>query len=193
MLSKFFDIMETTEVQLTPQALRRLRITTLLSFLVIPIWGAVALLELSSGMKNALITVGIISGLAMLYSYTTRLANRLWTPEKYLDENEIERKRRSMSLTFQLLLGVVGFLAGWASFAARNGESAVIDINALVFMLAFLLFTSFSFQITAAAWMIQPLNDSGAAPVAADKRYKVLAPVILVASAAVGLALSKLF
>lgn len=180
MLSKVFGIMETTEVQLTPQALTRLRVTTLLSFLVIPIYGAVELLDVSGGARTTLIALGVISALAMLYSFTTRLANRLWTPEKYLDENEIERKRRSMSLTFQVLTGVLAVLLLYMSFTAQYGSNAVMSINAIVFIMASLFFMSFSFQIAAAAWMIKPLNDSGAKPVAADKRYMVLVAVFIV-------------
>jgi len=100
MLSAVYKAFEATEVQLTPKAITRLRVSAILSLFAIPIFAVAKLFDLPNGVSNVIIPFGLLCMLAMAYAFSTRLANRLWVPEKYLDESEIERKRRSSSLTY---------------------------------------------------------------------------------------------
>jgi hypothetical protein len=174
MLTTVFKAFEATEVQLTPSAITRLRVSAVLSFFAIPIFAAVEFLSLSGGVKTVLIALGIVSALALLYCYSTRLANRLWMPEKYLDESEIDRKRRSGSITYQILSIILMVLS--VGFIVFQGTLAgfTLDARAVSFGLAILLFSAMSLQTTIAAYIISPISDGPVEKVAADGRYKWL-------------------
>lgn len=176
MLAKMFNIFETTEIQLTPSAIKRLRWSALLSTLALPSFAVIEFLNPTGNARMAVLAVGIIAGLALLYCFSTRMANRLWIPEKYLDEVEIDRKRRSASLTYQILIwGLALFIPITMLFLGGldRDAGAVLTGRAFTFLLASIFIITISVQTIIAAWMTQPLSDdSNVEKVPMDARYK---------------------
>ena len=185
MLARLFNIFETTEIQLTPNAIKRLRWSALLAIPTIPSFAAIEFLTLSGATQIAVIILGAISMLAMIYCFSTRMANRLWIPEKYLDEVEIDRKRRSGSLTYQLLIAcLMLFIPIMVMFYTGFDGNAVAVWNGreITFLLASIFTIALSVQTAIAAWMTQPLSDdSNVEKVPMDARYKwIMGAVIIV-------------
>jgi len=189
MLKAMFDIFEPTERQLTQRAISRLRLASVIGFFAMPLVGIAQLAPLTGGLNTAVTVLSIIACLAMVYCLLTRLANRLWVPEKYLDESEIELKRRSASLTYQILMLVIaGLIAGMAFVSA--GTPAAMDItlscNLVLLTLGSLLIGAGCLQTGLAAWMTKPIDAEGTAPSLMDKRYGLFIIVFLMSGAAVG-------
>ena len=185
MLAKLFNVFETTEIQLTPSAIKRLRLSALLSIPMLPSFAAIELLSLTGNAKVAMLALGIISALAALYCFSTRMANRLWIPEKYLDEAEIERKRRSGSLTYQLLIWICAFalpitMLFFGGLDVDSDVGTVLTGRALVFLLGSIFMITLSVQTAIAAWMTPPLSEDGNVErVPMDARYKWIMGAIL--------------
>ena len=188
MLAKMFKVLETTEIQLTPKAVKRLRISALMSIPALPLFAVAELFEFSDMTTNLLLGFGTISFLALLYCATTRMANRLWVPEKHLDEVEVERKRRSGSLMYQVLLAFFAFFAG--VFLALDGGTANTfwSPRAFTYFFGSLFAVSTSVQVAIAAWMTEPLSEPDAVKVAADVRYQWIVFAIVI-----GLVIINLF
>lgn len=182
MLTTFFKAFEATEIQLTAKAIKRLRISALLTYLVLPCYPAFRFLELSKNVEIPLIIILTISVLAMIYSSLTRLANRLWMPESYLDEVEIERKRRSASLTLQIMFGLLTVVAIVSVFFHKFTLGAEIAWTPLGLGYLFISLGAFAAntQIFIAACMTQPLADATAETIPADIKYKWSALVFLI-------------
>ena len=194
MLSKIYNVFETTEIQLTPQAIKRLRVTAILGLFALPLFAAAEMFNLSTRVTNILIGLGVISIISMLYSATTRMANRLWVPEKHLDEAEIERKRRSGSLTNQLILLALSLGCLTVLTLELNGFGTGEWWNGRVFTYLFgsLVILSTSGQIAIAAWMTEPISDPQVSKVAADKKYQWIATAAIIGVIAIAVLLRYL-
>ena len=181
MLAKVFNVFETTEIQLTPQAINRLRFSALMSIPAMPLFAAAEFLNFSESVNKVLIALGVICALALLYCFFTRMANRLWIPEKYLDEVEIDRKRRSASLTYQLL--VIGLMVSLTIMllltGAEKNSATLLSPRMFIFFLGSLMCVSMGVQTAIAAWMTEPLSHGKVDKVASDGRYKWVVLLII--------------
>lgn len=173
MWSAIFKTFETTEIQLTGRAIKRLRLSAVMAMFALPCFATVELLDLSKNVENILLVAGGVSFLALMYTAMVRLANRLWIPEKYLDEAEIERKRRSGSLTNQIMIWLFSFFTLVAVLADRFGLGAGIDWTprTFTFLFGILFMMMICVQTAIAAWMTEPLADVNVKKVASDTRY----------------------
>ena len=173
MWSAIFKTFETTEIQLTNKAIKRLRLSAVMALFALPCFAAIELFDLSKNVENILLVAGGISFLALMYTAIVRLANRLWIPEKYLDEAEIDRKRRSGSLTNQIMIWLFSFFTLVAVLADRFGLGSGIDWTPRTFTYLFgiLFMMMICVQTAIAAWMTEPLADASVKRVASDTRY----------------------
>ena len=173
MWSAIFKTFETTEIQLTNKAIKRLRLSAVMAMFALPCFATIEFFDLSKNVENILLVAGGISFLALMYTSIVRLANRLWIPEKYLDEAEIERKRRSGSLTNQIMIWLFSFFTLVAVLADRFGLGSVIDWTPRTFTYLFgiLFMMMICVQTAIAAWMTEPLADASVKRVASDTRY----------------------
>lgn len=192
MLSTFFNIFETTEMQLTPAAIRRLRVSSILSFFAFPCFAAAELIATSETAKIVLIVIGLICAAAMVYCFCTRLANRLWVPEKHLDEAEIERKRRSGSVTYQIMLTVLMVLAVAASLIVEGDLQVLLNPRAALYSTAAFFIGALSVQTAIAAFMTEPLSEGAVDKVPADSRYKWLLLLMVAFFGGLGFLISNL-
>ena len=192
MLSAVFKAFEATEVQLTPKAITRLRVSAILSLFAIPLFSAAKLFEWPDGVSNVLISFCLLCMLAMLYAFSTRLINRLWVPEKYLDESEIERKRRSSSLTYQFMIYALMIILVLLTLSRHALVDFPWDTRTIFYLTAVLLFSVMSLQTIIAAFMISPISDDEARKVAADGRYKWLMAAMLIVFGGLGFVVSFL-
>lgn len=175
MLKAMFDIFETTEVQLTHSAVMRLRWASVMGFPALPIFAAIEYFEPTGALITVAFIAGIISVLSLVYCASTRLANRLWVPEKYLDEVEIERKRRSASLTYQILVLLFAAVATVFLFvfpASQVSNSVSFTPRALTFLFGALLCCTCALQTGIAAWMTEPLTEGRPVRTPTDGWYK---------------------
>ena len=192
MLSAVYKAFEATEVQLTPKAITRLRVSAILSLFAIPIFAVAKLFDLPNGVSNVIIPFGLLCMLAMAYAFSTRLANRLWVPEKYLDESEIERKRRSSSLTYQIMIAALMITLVLLTLSRNALADFPWDTRTIFYLTAVLLFSVMSLQTIIAAYMISPISDDEAQKVAADGRYKWFMAATLIVFGGLGFAVAYL-
>lgn len=174
MLKAMFDIFEPTEKQLTPAAIMRLRISMVFGFFALPIFAAVELLPLEDSVRMVAIIMGVICYIGLVYGLVTRMANRLWVPEKYLDESEIEIKRRSASLAYQIMMFTVAALIATFFVLSPKGSDFTVSARSLVYLFGSLMCAFFCFQTFVAAMMIKPLSDGDIEVTPMDKRYGLI-------------------
>lgn len=192
MLKAMFDIFEPTEKQLTSAAIMRLRISMVFGFFALPIFAAIEVLALSGSARMAAIIVGIICYIGLVYGLITRMANRLWVPEKYLDESEIEIKRRSASLAYQIMMFTVAALIATFFVLSQQGSDFTVSARALVYLFGSLMCAFFCFQTFVAAMMIKPLSDGDIEITSMDKRYGFIMAGCLMTLALIGAAIGYL-
>lgn len=180
MLKAVFDIFEPTEKQLTKSAILRVRWTAVLGLFVLPTFAAIELLPITGDMRVAAITLGLALGAALLYCLSTRMANRLWVPEKYLDESEIEIKRRSASLAYQFL--VLALAAVLLLLTLPTVETAMlVTPRAITFSLGSIFIGIICIQTIFATFMMKPLSDGSVDVTPMDKRYGFIMGLVLIA------------
>jgi len=188
MLKTIFNIFVVTEEQLTKKSITRLRVASCLSLFFIP---AVAILQESNVTGFMLMALGVFTFIALIsfgYVAMSRATNRLWVPNKYLDEAEIQRKQISAyqtytSLIFAAFIVLVLFLLDHSLF-----HSFALNVNvekALYYIMTGLISSMITLQTFFAAKLMQPLdvdNEAGAfANSGADKWYKYAACAFVLA------------
>ncbi len=112
MLKQIFSIFEPTEKQFTVRALNWLKWST---YLAMPCFPIMTLLEadpeigLSEPITLILLLVALVSVIAFFIVSFSRISWRVWTPDRYLDESEIARKREASAFTMMVY--------GWGGLA----------------------------------------------------------------------------
>ncbi len=131
MLRQIFSIFEPTEKQFTSQALKRLKWAT---YLAMPCFPIMTLLEadpeigLSKSATLALLLVALVSVIAFFIIAFSRISWRVWTPDRYLDESEIARKREASAFTMMVYGwgGLAVIIFGW--LLSLSG----VDVNGII-------------------------------------------------------------
>lgn len=176
MLKTIFDVFQVTEAQVTSSALRRLKLASIVSIPALPL----AVLAKHGGRDGALqviiLTLAAVSVLALLLVASSRIANRLWIPERYLDEAEITRKRKSASLAYQCVHLMSAVFIIWFVLAFNSG-SGLFDIfsdgAAFMYLMGTIMTVSISLQTLFACLDMAALDSENVdARSAADKYYK---------------------
>ena len=186
MLKAYFDIFNATEEQLTTKAIGRLKFASFLGLFLMPM---VILIDVS-GVSGALLNVMMIFTLFTLvgfgYAAMSRAGNRLWVPNKYLDESEIRTKHISAYKTYKwLMLSIFGGVISFVVLEKAFGLSLVnLNVNdVLYYILGYFLMTAICLQTFFAASLMQPLEidevSGQLARNATDKWYKIVACVFV--------------
>lgn len=181
MMKSIFKMFEPTEMQFTRQAISRLKWASIFSF-PFPVLTAWLFIAKSNGPKEItewIVTVlMLLSAAAFIYVCGSRLLNRAWSPDKYLDESEIARKRQSGSFAFIWMISIamvvtliwlIWHYIGWPipDFANRSGFGFQV--------LAVLICWAFIIQAYKMSQMLVPLleDDEIAELTKTDKKYWV--------------------
>ena len=131
MFASFFKIFELKEKDLSRNALLRFRIFTILAIPAFPLITLVELGTLSDGAKDAVMIAALISMVFFVLIGLSRIANRFWTPNRYMDEWEVRLKQSSMSFAYQLILiAVVISVIVFISIDWMQSEAVLLNLKA---------------------------------------------------------------
>lgn len=171
MLNWYAKTFRISEENITKAGLRRTKILAWLALLIVPIEVFVGdWLEKIEGpvediVLNLLIAIAVISMIALLFS---PLVHRFWARDKYLDEWEIEVKRKGMSAGYKVLF--VSLVIGIALSTLLTDYSAPSETDISFFDLdgvAFaLLVLAFCVQTLTQLSLIRPIDEGEEEPVA---------------------------
>ena len=196
MLKQVFGLFEITESQITESAIKRLKWASIISFFLVPL---VAILHLfqpfnSPGTKSVILALAYISILGFFIFGFSRALNRLWIPDRYLDESEISRKREVNHFAFVwLITGVM--IAGFALIVLDslgvNSPGFMSDPKIMFFSLALVCVSSLSLQGLKLSKVLTPITDEERTE---DSKHKDKIYLICVYSYIIGvLVVSSLF
>ena len=186
MLKRIYDTFQITESQLTKASLMRLKLAALISLALMPVLTVMSMRGVTG--LAIYIMIGLI-GIALLsisYVAFARITNRVWVPNKHLDENEIQIKYKSAHKTYFWIVWVlsimlIGLHEAERLFGLQFSDYSVNDV--LYDTIASILITMFCLQSYFAASLMQPLEDDDVLAQSEnnkiDFRYK-LAGTILV-------------
>lgn len=162
MMKLYADLFELTAESISAKSIRRLRWMAIGSLPFIPM----IVFWIVNGLpKSTLIVpfllIFVLCAILTVSVLLARLVNRVWSPDKYLDEWEKDLKRRSMTMAFMVVMYVAlslvvfwellnGFLP---SFATENSGS-----TPLLFLLA-IVGAGFYTQIFTQLSLIVPMEE----------------------------------
>lgn len=115
-MMKFYDeITKLNERDMSDGALKRLRVTALLSLPFTPALAFLGSKHVSSPLSDALpatvvVLVLMVSSVALFFLCMNKLVNRVWVKDQYLDEWEVRMKHKSMAFAFQVVLYAIAIL-----------------------------------------------------------------------------------
>lgn len=161
MLARFFKIFELKEKDLSRRALLRFRIFTILAIPVFPLFTLIELGNLSQSATKTAMVVGIISFIFFCIVGLSRIANRFWTPNRYMDEWEIQLKQSSMSFAYQLIfIGVVASVLVLISVGWIETEAVLFEFKAhqLVWALANIFVMMLFLPLIYIIWALRPID-----------------------------------
>jgi len=182
MLKVYFDLFAATEAQLTPKAIGRLKLASCAALLLMPTVTFIELSQVSGLLKNILMGFVLFALICFSYVAMSRAGNRLWVPDKYLDEGEIQRKRHVGYMTYfwVIMCGLVvmgGLLLAMLVFKLPPINMPADEV--LYFAVGNLLMGAICLQTFFTAHIMQPLEADNAEgkPVKSgmDKWYKYFA------------------
>lgn len=162
MLKWYADSTELDESLITPSALRRIRILLICS---LPFFPLLALGELGSLPKGAFLLtayylVAIGSMIATVVLLLTRIINRVWVADKYLDEWEQRVKHKSMSVAFMVLCYTLSalFVVGLLYHEFSGVDFPNVDLRVLMFAMGGSMIFGLYVQMIQQLSMIQPME-----------------------------------
>ena len=168
MLKSFFGIFEVTEAQLQPGAIQRLRWGSYLSFLFLP---AAAIGHFSDAVQDGVASVLTLSAFAIgflgfcLMGFA-RTFNRLWTPDRYLDEGEIARKREVNSFAFfwvMTILMLILFAVVFLGVFDVSAPDMLLDSKTPIGIIMMVFLTALSLQGVKLSSLLRPMeSETGA-------------------------------
>jgi len=104
-----------------------------------------------------LIFVALIAFIALLFN---PLVHRFWARDKYLDEWEVDIKRKAMSAGYKTLFGVLFLGLVYSSFTTDYSEGAVqlVSLQKLDSLAFALLIMAFCVQVLTQLHLIRPIE-----------------------------------
>lgn len=112
MMKLYAKTFELTESSISARSIRHLRLVAFGSLPFLPLVILMILFGMPKGYSAIpFLVLLILSAILLFVVLTSRIVNRVWSPDKYLDEWEIALKRRSMTLAFMVTMYVALFLA----------------------------------------------------------------------------------
>lgn len=164
MLNWYANTFRISEKNISKAGLRRTKILTWLTLMIVPLeilsqdWLDTSENMFLLGGFAGLIIVALISLIALLLS---PLIHRFWARDKYLDEWEVEVKRKGMSAGYKVLFGalVVGLIySAVVTDYSETSEQAVsaLKLDSLGFAL---LILAFGVQTLTQLRLIRPIDD----------------------------------
>ena len=182
MLRPLFDVFAVTEEQLTKKAIDRLRLASCFSFFFFPV---VTIMQQSNISGVMFMTLGVLSLIGLFsfaYVALSRAGNRLWVPNKYLDEGEVQRKQVSAYHTYTfVMLGMCVILLFFV-IADRLYDLRALSVSVdkiIFYAIGNFVMCGISLQTFFATKLMQPLdaeNEGGAlVKSGADMWYKYVA------------------
>ena len=164
MLNWYAKTFQISEENLTKAGLRRTKIFAGLMLLIVPFevinddWFDNFDSVIFAGIGALLIVACLIGFIALLLS---PMVHRFWARDKYLDEWEIEIKRKGMSAGYKVLFGalVIGLVA--SSFLTdfseqKSADISFMDLDGIAFAL---LILAFGVQTLTQLSLIRPIDD----------------------------------
>ena len=128
MLKLYADLFALTEESISAKSINRLRWLTIGSLPILPI---VAFMK-TFGLKSLrvfgpsslylavlVLTIFVVSLICAVPVLFSRIGNRIWAPDKYLDEWERDMKRKSMAMAFIVVMWVTGAIGVSLNFAGK--------------------------------------------------------------------------
>jgi len=193
MLKWYADITELDEAAVTPSALRRIYILLVLSVPFLPLMNLGHLGYMDGGKAAELFywSAFLISAVATVCLFLTRIVYRAWVQDKYLDEWEMAVKHKSMSVGFMFLTYTLALLfgVGFANFDFGAQNQISIGVDMLGFAAIGAVFFGLYIQIIQQLAMLQPMDDddfsgvidASIRPVITGIAVAIFVPLILVA------------
>lgn len=171
MLNWYANTFRISEDNITKSGLRRTKTLAWLALLIVPleIFLGDALEQIDGSVGDVLFTLAIatplISIMALLFS---PLVHRFWARDKYLDEWEIEVKRKGMSAGYKVLFGALVIGIALSTLLTDYSASSETDISFFELDgVAFaLLVLAFCVQTLTQLSLIRPIDESEEEPVA---------------------------
>jgi hypothetical protein len=164
MLNWYANTFRITEKSITKAALRRTKVLTWLALLIVPL--EIFIGDWFDELTNGLLITGVVililvSLIALIGLLLSPLVHRFWARDKYLDEWEIEVKRKGMSAGYKVLFGalVIGLIYSAAvTDYSETSEQAIsaLRLDSLGFAL---LILAFGVQTLTQLRLIRPIDD----------------------------------
>lgn len=164
MLNWYANTFRITEKSITKAALRRTKVLTWLALLIVPL--EIIIGDWFDELTNGLLITGVVililvSLIALIGLLLSPLVHRFWARDKYLDEWEIEVKRKGMSAGYKVLFGalVIGLIYSAAvTDYSETSEQAVsaLRLDSLGFAL---LILAFGVQTLTQLRLIRPIDE----------------------------------
>ena len=162
MMKFYADLFALTADSISEKSIKRLRWLTIGSLSIIPLTVFLILYGLPKGYSAIAFFIAYVA--AAIFTVTVllaRIVNRVWSPDKYLDEWEKDLKRKSMTLAFMVVIYVAiglgislevlgGFVAPLVAESSRKLSYLVIFL---------LLSTGFYTQIFKQISLIEPMDE----------------------------------
>ena len=162
MMKFYANLFELTAGSISAKSIRRLRWLTIGSLPYLPM---IAFLILH-GLPRSIAALPIILGFILCSVLTitvlfARIVNRVWAPDKYLDEWEKELKRKSMTMAFMVMMCVAMAMAAiWGLFHENLTPYLGENLSALpLLLLIALIGTGLYTQIFTQLAVIKPMEE----------------------------------
>lgn len=162
MMKFYANLFALTADSISEKSIRRLRWLTLLSLPILPLTVFLVFQGLPNGyLAIPFMIVFMTCAIATVTVLLARIVNRVWAPDKYLDEWEKDLKRKSMSLAFMVMI-YVALSLGFALDIFGDVAGSLLEENpiALVYLCLFLIVGSgFYTQIFKQLSLIEPMEE----------------------------------
>lgn len=184
MLKALFGLFEITESQLSKGAMLRLRVAGFLGLLALPL--GIAKINQHSVInfiqfENWIDIAFVIAVVGFVVVGSTRAVNRLFIPDRYLDESEVARKRHVNATVFWIFM-TVGILLMLVILAFMlSGTEMTLHLQSSHYMLVFLMgifIPICCIQGLVLSFLSKPLDDDDSTTVMTAQDYKYLVSMI---------------
>ena len=162
MMKFYANLFELTADSISKKSIQRLRWLTLAALPIVPLTIFLFLEGLPDGyMAIPILIVLIMSMICSSTVLLTRVVNRVWSPDKYLDEWERDLKRKSMTLAFMVVIYVALGLILALEFFGGLIEPLVAEYpTSLTYLFLFILIsTGFFAQVFKQLSLIEPIEE----------------------------------
>jgi len=163
MLSWYANTFQISEGNITLSGLRRTRILAWLTLMIAPLeliygeWIDTQAPPAVEWVFGILTLVALIALIALLFN---PLVHRFWARDRYLDEWEIDIKRKAMSVGYKTLFGVLFLGLVYSSFTTDYSEGAVqlVSLQKLDSVAFAVLILAFCVQVLTQLHLIRPIE-----------------------------------